>query len=348
MKNELKTSSSNVYLLAEEEYSTINKMSEALRYVLEYRRLPFFKNYWSKQLVGIKPSCIGGPECRNYLFSLINEIAISLKTKDVSAFMCDTSNRHKNISSNALEQIRESYCDCISNADLNLPVFMLDGINGSYEQTKKINGHDVFLAGELPHLDGLILITSSLRHQLCGLSGALYNLGAGLASKKGKIKQRTLGKPRVNVDKCYSCKNCLHACPVEAIFMEDNHVVIDEKKCIDCGRCVEIARRCGISYYWDATPGYFQEKFIDYAAGAMLLLKTTPIFVNIINDAAGDKNGSVLISKDPLAIDKATLDICNKKKLFDKENLELMNDYILKAEAMKLGNINYKIEKIAY
>ena len=257
-----KIDSSYVYLLSEDEYDTIKKMSEALRYVLEYRRLPFFKNYWSRQLVGIKPSCIGSKTSRKRLFKLINGIGDSLKKKDVSAFLCDTSNRHRNISSNALEQIKESYCDCISNADLNLSVFMLDGINGNYECTKKINGHDVFLAGELPHLDGLLLVTSLFKHQLCGLSGALYNLGAGLASKRGKIKQRTLGKPQVNVDKCYSCKNCLHACPVEAIYMEDNHVVIDEKKCVDCGRCVEIAKRCGFSYHWDATPNYFQKNFI--------------------------------------------------------------------------------------
>ncbi|MCK5845536.1 MAG: DUF362 domain-containing protein, partial [Victivallales bacterium] len=289
----------DVYFLSGEKYDTPSKMSNALNYVLEYRRWSFFRYFWKRQLVGIKPSFSGDPAKCETLFHLINSIGAALKRKDVSAFICDTSNRHKKVSSNALEQIRESYCDCLDITRFDLPIFMLDGINGNYEHIVKRDGRELYLGGELPHLDGIILLSSVIAHPLCGVTGAVYNLGAGLASKRGKIKQRTLTKPRVNVDKCYFCKRCLRACPVNAIAMGDGHVVIDETQCVDCGRCVEIAKRCGISYDWNATPMHFQKMMVEYASAAADLLGRKAIFINLIAAADGAIEG-LLVSRDSL------------------------------------------------
>ena len=344
MKNK---QTSDVYFLPWKEYNTNAKLSDALNYVLDYNRLPFCRSFWSKQLVGIKPSCSKKCEQRKTFFSLVQSTGDLLKHREISAFICDTSNRHKKISSNALEQIRESYCEYMDEREQTLPIFMLDGINGSYEYTAKVKGNEVYLGGELPHIDGIIMMTSMCRHPLCGSTGALYNLGAGLASKRGKIKQRTLSKPQVNVEKCYSCKSCLHACPVNAISMKDNHVLIDEDLCVDCGRCVEIAKRCGISYHWDATPEYFQKRMIEYASAAVKILADKAIYINLIPGSDHDPEG-ILISKNPLAIDQASLDICNKTKTFDKSNKELMKNYIALAKNLEIGESNYQIQEIAY
>lgn len=341
-----KQEKSNVYLVSGKEYKTNEKLAAAVNYILEYHRWPFLRNFWSRQLVGIKPSFAEKCDGRKTLFSLISSIGKALKKKKISAFICDTSNRHKKISSNALEQIRESYLDC-QDFEQDLPVFMLDGINGSYEHCLKIKGEDIYLGGELPHLDGLVMISVLCKHPLCGITGAIYNLGAGLASKRGKIKQRTTSKPQVNVNKCYSCKRCLHACPVHAIVMGDNHVVIDEDRCVDCGRCVEIARRCGISYNWNATPEHFIESITKYASAAGKILSSKGIYVNIVT-GKDESIECVLISKDPLAVDLASLDICNDKKVFPKSNKDLMNKYIKLAKKFKIGKNDYKIQEIAY
>ena len=38
-------------------------------------------------------------------------------------------------------------------------------------------------------------------------------------------------------DTCVSCGACADACPVRAISMGDDHMVIDAGACIDCGAC---------------------------------------------------------------------------------------------------------------
>lgn len=38
-------------------------------------------------------------------------------------------------------------------------------------------------------------------------------------------------------DTCVSCGACESSCPVAAISMGDDHMVIDAGTCIDCGAC---------------------------------------------------------------------------------------------------------------
>ncbi len=42
---------------------------------------------------------------------------------------------------------------------------------------------------------------------------------------------------RVISDACISCSACLDSCPVNAISMGDEHMVIDAGLCIDCAAC---------------------------------------------------------------------------------------------------------------
>ena len=39
---------------------------------------------------------------------------------------------------------------------------------------------------------------------------------------------------------CIGCRLCEKNCPADAIHVIDNHAVIDEEKCLACGRCVTV------------------------------------------------------------------------------------------------------------
>ena len=47
----------------------------------------------------------------------------------------------------------------------------------------------------------------------------------------------------VNHDLCVNCYLCEENCPVEAIWLEDGEVVLDDEKCI---RCVECTNHCPV------------------------------------------------------------------------------------------------------
>ncbi|NLX98910.1 MAG: 4Fe-4S binding protein [Rhodopirellula sp.] len=44
----------------------------------------------------------------------------------------------------------------------------------------------------------------------------------------------------VDGEKCSGCGECVEACPLDAISMQDDHAVVDEETCGDCGACVDV------------------------------------------------------------------------------------------------------------
>jgi len=45
---------------------------------------------------------------------------------------------------------------------------------------------------------------------------------------------------RINTDKCTGCGGCIDFCPVTAINMIDDVVVIDNNMCTECKICVKV------------------------------------------------------------------------------------------------------------
>jgi len=43
----------------------------------------------------------------------------------------------------------------------------------------------------------------------------------------------------VDPEKCEGCKDCVDACPTEAIVMKDDKAFVIEDDCADCGNCVD-------------------------------------------------------------------------------------------------------------
>lgn len=39
------------------------------------------------------------------------------------------------------------------------------------------------------------------------------------------------------LDDCVLCGVCVEACPVDAIYVDEDRICIDNDKCIDCANC---------------------------------------------------------------------------------------------------------------
>ncbi len=44
----------------------------------------------------------------------------------------------------------------------------------------------------------------------------------------------------VNVETCNGCGECVEACPLDAITLENDKAVIDPDTCSDCGACADV------------------------------------------------------------------------------------------------------------
>lgn len=55
-----------------------------------------------------------------------------------------------------------------------------------------------------------------------------------------------LTKAVINNQKCSLCKNCISVCNQNAIFEEDNKILVDERLCIGCSKCKDVCHNDAI------------------------------------------------------------------------------------------------------
>jgi ferredoxin len=51
----------------------------------------------------------------------------------------------------------------------------------------------------------------------------------------------------IDADKCSACGECVSACPLEAITVQEKSAVVDDGTCGDCGACVDVCPNEAIS-----------------------------------------------------------------------------------------------------
>ncbi len=44
----------------------------------------------------------------------------------------------------------------------------------------------------------------------------------------------------VNAETCNACGECIQACPLDAISIQENMAKVDPETCGDCGACVDV------------------------------------------------------------------------------------------------------------
>jgi len=194
--------------------------------------------------------------------------------------------------------------------DIEVPVK-----NGEYCKTAKIGraimDADIFIS--LAHFKG---------HEMTGFGGAIKNIGMGCGSRAGKMEQHSSGKVEVNTEKCRCCKVCAKHCGSNAISYEEGKAVIDKDICKGCGRCIGACPFDAIhNDQWDAGD-LLDKKMAEYAQA---VVQDRPCFhINMImdvspncdchgeNDAPILPNLGIACSFDPVALDQACVDICQK------------------------------------
>jgi uncharacterized Fe-S center protein len=179
----------------------------------------------------------------------------------------------------------------------------------------------VFLGGTAVRANALIALTHFKGHELAGFGGTLKNLGMGLATRLGKLKQH--------------------------------------QDCVNCPELKTCRKNQTIEACWVGPSALVQEKMVEYAFGALKNKKGKAGFMNFIcdvspncdcfshNDPPVVSDLGLLTALDPVALDQASIDLVVQaagrdvfRALYPDADWSVQLKY---AEALGLGSRRYEL-----
>jgi len=154
----------------------------------------------------------------------------------------------------------------------------------------------------------------------------------------------------------------------------DNKAVINEDKCVGCGRCIGVCPKDAVRTKWDEANSVLNKKIAEYS---LAVLKDRPHFHICLamdisplcdcvsgNDLAIIPDVGLFASFDPVALDVACADMCNKMPVMPGSALDELHshdhhdhfnalhpetswfDCVNHAEKIGLGNKAYELIQI--
>ena len=208
-----------------------------------------------------------------------------------------------------------------------------------------------------------------------GFGGALKNIGMGCGSRAGKMEMHCSGKPAVDQSLCVGCGACVRICAHDAPHITDGKAGIDENKCVGCGRCIGVCPKDAVNpTNWNAS-NLLNYRIAEYSKA---VCQNRPCFhISLVCDVSPNcdchpENDIPIIpdvgmfaSFDPVALDMACADACNKQPVVHGSVLEEQMQHVHEkdhfhmvhpdtnwescvehAEKIGLGTRNYELVRI--
>ena len=288
-----------------------------------------------------------------------------IKSENTIPFLTDTCVLYKSQRSDAVNHLILAQEQGFSLDTVGAPVLIADGLLGTNEIEVDIPGEifkRVAIAADAAISNAMLVLTHVTGHLAAGLGGTLKNLGMGLASRKGKLRQHSGIKPTINAASCTGCAQCVKWCPEDAITIVEKIAVIDDKKCIGCGQCLSVCRFSAVGHNWGVDSNTLQMRVAEHAYGAVINKSGKVGYLNFIT--AVTKNCDciastrppimpdigVAVSKDPVALDAATLELIKQKTGKSLAEMTFPDiDYTVQlkhAEKIGLGSTHFEIIEI--
>lgn len=223
------------------------------------------------------------------------------------------------------------------------PFIVADGLVGANETEVPIDGvhhQSVALAADALRAGSAIVVSHVTGHLACGLGATIKNLGMGLASRRGKLRQHSALRPHVDPDACTGCEECRPTCPTGAIAPTAAEgdaappMAIDAAKCSGCGECLASCRADAVRFDWRVESRRLQELMAEHALGFCRRMAGRFGFLTFAAhmtkdcDCMGKRQKpvcpdiGVLAGTDPVALDQAALDLVRERA---GKNLEALS-----------------------
>lgn len=264
----------------------------------------------------------------NYLIPAIDRIW----KKGAYPFVTDSNTLYNGSRNNGVRHIDCAVKNGFSYATLKAPVVIADGMDGSTDVDLPVDKWEytdkAFIGKEIVNARSCIVFSHFKGHEVFGFGGALKNLGMGSASKRGKLFLHSGVSPYIVEEKCKGCKHCVDFCIHSAIEFDNGKkkARINAENCVGCGGCLIACEYGALRINWASDSEFCQKKTAEYTKAIVDKLEERLIYINFIMDVSPlcdcvpwkdapivDDIG-ILISKDPVALDKACYDLVNQQK----------------------------------
>lgn len=258
----------------------------------------------------------------------LRKLVSILKSQGVNPFLTDTNTLYYGHRANAVDHLNAAIGNGFDYAVVGAPLIIGDGITGKDYVNVPVKGKhfsEVKIGSAIHHADSMVVVSHFKGHEMTGFGATIKNLSMGCASRSGKQMMHSTVKPKVNALQCISCGKCVAYCPVKAISIihkgEKRYAQINPDICYGCGECVVTCPSKVIKPNWQTDIPSMQERMADFAAGAVANKAGRVVYFNFLldmspgcdcygfNDAPMTSNLGILASTDPVAIDKAGLDL---------------------------------------
>lgn len=243
-------------------------------------------------------------------------------------FLTDCNTLYPGYRKNALDHLYCAEVNGFNPMTTGCQIIIGDGLRGTDDIAVPVRGGEYFDEAYIGHAimdaDVFISLTHFKGHEETGFGGAIKNIGMGCGSRAGKMLQHNDGKPHVEEDQCRFCKRCATECGSDAIFYneETRKARIDQDLCKGCGRCIGA---CAFDAIVNNTEGAFEKLGCKMAEYAQAVCDGRPCFhISLITDVSpncdchGENDAPILpdigmlASFDPIALDQACVDLCQK------------------------------------
>jgi hypothetical protein len=207
---------------------------------------------------------------------------------------------------------------------IGAPILIADGDDG-LDGT----GGDIPVAKGIAELDSLFFLSHATGHIQAGFGGAIKNLGVGCVTKTGKFRIHFEGTPKINEEQCDSCGKCVDACPADAV----KPPVINETACLLCNVCLDVCDRNAVKVNLNDKET-LAARIAENAKAVADVLGENIGYINLLvdiiphcdchphSDIPVVPDIGVLASKDPVAIDMASIDLINEAPGIDGSAFE--------------------------
>ena len=254
-------------------------------------------------------------------------VSDALKEKGALPFLSDTNTLYRGRRTNSTDHKVLAYEHGFTESATGARVVIPDDHDKDCAVSVEINGKifkNVSVARVYVESPVFIGVAHFKGHMMTGFGGALKNVGMGSATRSGKLAQHSDVAPVVIFKNCTGCAACYAVCPVQAITIVNKKSVIDGAKCIGCASCIAACKFSAMDVNWGPGADLIQEKMVEHALGVLKNKKEASVFINFAikitkecdclakDDPRVCPDIGIFISRDPVSVDKACLDVVIK------------------------------------